>query len=144
MSSDEESLDWGDWEEDTKALHHGWNVEGKHVSKRNQNKPPPRHKETADRAPSKKMQQKIQPRWINADKDSSRIRHAIKGKPVKKKKKLTDATQTETSEKKKSTDATQTDTSGNASTVTAPTVDTVGSDSKDSQSVEQKGRIEQQ
>ena len=77
------------------------------------------------------MQQKIEPRRINVDKDSSRICHAIKGKPVKKKKKLADATQTETS--------------GNASTTAAPTVETVGSDSEDSQSVEQRdNKIEQQ
>ena len=49
VSSDEEDLDWGDWEEDAKALCHGWNVEGKRVSKRNRNKPPPRYKDTADR-----------------------------------------------------------------------------------------------
>ena len=61
-SSNEEDLNWGDWEEETKALHHGWNVEGKCVSKRNKNKPPPRHKETADRTPSKKMQREIKPR----------------------------------------------------------------------------------
>ena len=89
------------------------------------------------------MQQKIEPRWINAGKDSSRIHHAIKGKPVKKrKKKSTDEPQMETPEKeKKSTDATQTDTSGNALTVTAPTVETVGSDSEDSQSVEENDKL---
>ena len=140
VSSDEESLDWGDWEEDTKALYHGWNVEGKRVSKRNRNKPPPRYKETADRAPSKKLQREIEPRRINADKDSSRIRHAIKGKPIKKKKKMSpDPDQAEASKKKKSSDPTQTDTSGNASTVTAPTVETVGSDSEEDLSVAQDG-----
>ena len=82
VSSDEEDLDWGDWEEEKKALCRGWKVEGKCVSKRNKTKPPPRHKETANRAPSKKMQQKIEPRRINADKDSSPIHHAIKGEPV--------------------------------------------------------------
>ena len=41
LSSDEEDLDWGDWEEETNALYHGWNVEGRRMSKRNAGKPPP-------------------------------------------------------------------------------------------------------
>ena len=111
VSSDEEDLDWGDWKNETRALYHGWNVEGRRVSKRNKGKPPPRYKETGDRQASKKMADAIAPRRVNADKDSSRIRHAIRGKPPRRKKKS------------------QTSSSG-ASTTTAPTVETTGSDSE--------------
>ena len=116
LSSDEEDLDWGDWEEETNALYHGWNVEGRRMSKRTAGKPPPRYKQTADRKPSKKLSNEIKPRRIDADKDSSRIRHAIRGRPIKRKKKKP--------------------TSSGASTTTATTEPTVGTDSETEPNVE--------